>query len=81
MGDYVVLDKGLEGTVEEVGFRSTRIRTPYHSVVSLPNNVLANMAIDNYGMRTMRRFKTFYHAEKHNSSIPSSKIFANVFAT
>lgn len=67
MGDYVVLDKGLEGTVEEVGFRSTRIRTPYQSVVSLPNNVLANMAIDNYGMRTMRRFRTFFHAESSTS--------------
>ncbi|AUN99208.1 hypothetical protein C0V70_14065 [Bacteriovorax stolpii] len=59
IGDYVILDKGLEGTVEEVGFRSTRIRTPLQSLVSLPNNVLANMAIDNYGMRGMRRYRTF----------------------
>ncbi len=59
IGDYVSLDKGLEGTVEEVGFRSTRIRTPYQSLVSIPNNVLANMAIDNYGLRGSRRFKTF----------------------
>ncbi len=57
IGDYVLLDKGLEGTVEEVGFRSTRIRTPHQSLVSLPNNVLANMAIDNYGMRGSRRFR------------------------
>jgi MscS family membrane protein len=59
IGDYVILDRGLEGTVEEVGFRSTRIRTPQQSLVSLPNNVLANMAIDNYGMRGSRRFKIF----------------------
>lgn len=59
IGDYVSLDKGLEGTVEEVGFRSTRIRTPHQSLVSIPNNVLANMAIDNFGMRGSRRFKTF----------------------
>ena len=51
IGDYVSLDKGLEGTIEEVGFRSTRIRTPYQSLVSIPNNVLANMAIDNFGLR------------------------------
>jgi MscS family membrane protein len=57
IGDYVILDKGLEGTIEEVGFRSTRIRTPHQSLVSLPNNVLANMAIDNFGMRGSRRFK------------------------
>lgn len=57
IGDYVLLDKGLEGVVEEVGFRSTRIRTPHQSLVSLPNNVLANMAIDNFGMRESRRFR------------------------
>ncbi len=58
LGDYVMLEKGLEGSVEEVGFRSTRIRTPMNSLVTVPNSVLANMAIDNYGMRKVRRFKT-----------------------
>lgn len=67
IGDYVILDKGLEGTVEEVGFRSTRIRTPHQSLVSLPNNVLANMAIDNYGMRGSRRYRTFLQMDYSNS--------------
>ena len=58
IGDYVSLEKSIEGTVEQVGFRSTRLRTPYNSVVTLPNSVLANMAIDNYGMRRLRRYKT-----------------------
>lgn len=58
IGDYVILDKGLEGSIEEVGFRSTRLRTPANSLVTLPNSVLANMAIDNYGMRRVRRFQT-----------------------
>lgn len=66
IGDYVFLDKGLEGTVEEVGFRSTRIRTPHLSLVSLPNNVLANMAIDNYGMRGSRRYKTILQLDYSN---------------
>lgn len=63
IGDYVSLEKSLEGTVEVVGFRSTRIRTPYNSLVTLPNSVLANMAIDNYGMRRVRRYKTFLQLE------------------
>ncbi|MFA6236323.1 MAG: mechanosensitive ion channel family protein [Bacteriovorax sp.] len=58
IGDYISLDKNLEGTVEQVGFRSTRLRTPYNSLVTVPNSVLANMAIDNYGMRRVRRYKT-----------------------
>ena len=67
IGDSVFLDNGLEGTVEEVGVRSTRIRTPHQSLVSLPNNVLANMAIDNYGMRGSRRYKTFLQMDYNNS--------------
>lgn len=59
IGDYVSLEKTIEGTVEQVGFRSTRLRTPYNSLVTIPNSVLANMAIDNYGMRKVRRYKTF----------------------
>ncbi len=56
IGDWVVID-GVEGTVEQVGFRSTRVRTFYNSVVSLPNSVVANATIDNMGQRQYRRFK------------------------
>lgn len=71
IGDYVSLEKNLEGTVEQVGFRSTRVRTPYNSLVTVPNSVLANMAIDNYGMRRVRRYKTFVNLEY---STPLDKI-------
>ena len=54
IGDWVVID-GHEGVVEEVGMRSTRVRTFYGSVTSIPNSVVANAAIDNYGMRQYRR--------------------------
>lgn len=63
IGDYVSLEKNIEGTIEQVGFRSTRLRTPYNSLVTLPNSVLANMAIDNYGMRKLRQYKTFLRLE------------------
>ena len=58
IGDWVVVDGGTEGTVEEVGVRSTRIRTFYDSLVSVPNGALANLSIDNYGSRTYRRLST-----------------------
>ena len=54
VGDWVVIN-GHEGVVEEVGMRSTRIRTFYSSVISIPNSVVANSAVDNYGMRQYRR--------------------------
>lgn len=54
VGDWVVM-QGVEGIVEEVGMRSTRVRTFYGSLVSIPNSAVADGIIDNYGMRKSRR--------------------------
>lgn len=64
IGDYIMMEKGIEGTVEEVGFRSTRIRTPYNSLISLPNQILANVHVDNYGARKMRRFRAILQVDQ-----------------
>lgn len=47
--------KDIEGTVESIGFRSSRIRTFYDSVVTVPNSVMAKENIDNMGVRNRRR--------------------------
>jgi MscS family membrane protein len=57
VGDWIVTGN-VEGTVEEVGFRSTRIRTFYNSLITLPNSNLTNAAVDNLGERTYRRWST-----------------------
>ena len=57
VGDWVVIND-VEGTVEELGFRSTRIRTFYNSQVTIPNATLVRATVDNYGRRRYRRFKT-----------------------
>ncbi len=57
VGDYVTVG-GVEGSVEELGFRSTRIRTPGDSVVTLPNSNLITSSVDNLGLRRTRRWKT-----------------------
>jgi MscS family membrane protein len=57
IGDWVVLGGSVEGVVEEVGFRSTRVRTFYGSVISVPNAKVANETIDNMGQRKHRRVK------------------------
>lgn len=58
IGDWVSINGNVEGMVEEVGLRSTRIRTFYDSQVTLPNGQLTNVHIDNYGRRTYRRLVT-----------------------
>ena len=57
IGDWVVIG-GVEGVVEEVGFRTTKVRTFYNSLVTVPNAQMTNVSIDNYGMRQYRRYKT-----------------------
>jgi MscS family membrane protein len=58
IGHYIKA-QGVEGTVEGVGFRSTRIRTFYDSLVSIPSSQLVNGVIDNLESRRHRQVKTF----------------------
>ena len=46
----------IDGTVEEVGFRSTRVRSFRNSLYYVPNGKLADATIDNHGLRQFRRF-------------------------
>ncbi len=57
VGDWVTAGD-IDGTVEEVGFRSSRIRTFRNSLVYVPNAKLADSTIDNHGLRKYRRFYT-----------------------
>lgn len=58
IGDWVT-GNGIDGDIEEVGFRATRIRTFHNSLIYVPNGMLADMTIDNMGMRKYRRYKTY----------------------
>ncbi|MEP1032104.1 mechanosensitive ion channel family protein [Ekhidna sp.] len=57
VGDWIT-SNDVDGTVEEVGFRSSRIRTFRNSLISVPNSKLADNTIDNHGLRKYRRFHT-----------------------
>lgn len=60
IGDWVKIGD-IEGIVEAVGFRSTRVRTFYNSLVTVPNAFFTESAIDNIGLREYRRLKTTLH--------------------
>jgi len=72
IGDWINIDD-IHGMVEEVGFRSTRIRTFYNSIVTVPNSTLTHKFIDNYGVRRFRRLSTKLSIEY---STPPEKIEA-----
>ncbi|MBL7543004.1 MAG: mechanosensitive ion channel family protein [Bdellovibrionaceae bacterium] len=56
INDYIkVLD--VEGTVIEIGFRSTKIRTPVNSIVTISNSTVAKEKLENLSARTKRRIR------------------------
>jgi MscS family membrane protein len=50
VGDFLKVGE-IEGTVEHIGLRSTRIRTLGRTVVSVPNGQIANMALETLSVR------------------------------
>lgn len=54
VGDTVKVE-GIEGTILEVGFRSTKLLSPSGSTITLPNARLLTAAVDNRGVSTSSR--------------------------
>lgn len=57
VGDWIQMDT-FEGTVEDITFRSTRIRTFENAIVNVPNSVISNASIVNWSKMEKRRYKT-----------------------
>lgn len=55
VGDYIKVDQ-YEGTVEDIKFRTTSIRTLENSVLHIPNSEMSVAAIINYGEIEKRRY-------------------------
>lgn len=56
VGDWVEIGS-VEGTVEEVGLRTTRVRTFANSLITMPNMNLTTSAINNWSRMKKRRIK------------------------
>ncbi|WP_438989718.1 mechanosensitive ion channel family protein [Polaribacter sp.] len=57
IGDWIEASE-VVGTVEKVGFRSTRVRAADTSVYQIPNSKLSEIVINNKGLRLFRRYNT-----------------------
>ncbi|MFO7724598.1 MAG: mechanosensitive ion channel family protein [Oceanipulchritudo sp.] len=57
VGDWIQVGDTVDGDVEEIGLRSTKVRTWPKTVISIPNAVLANEMIDNFSRMPKRRVK------------------------
>lgn len=54
VGEFVQIGAHM-GTVEDIGLRSTKLRTPQRTLIAIPNRTVANEAINNFGRMTERR--------------------------
>lgn len=57
IGDYIVInqsiqDKAVEGVVEDINLRSTKIRTTAGELIIVPNNTVANGVVKNISQKT-----------------------------
>ena len=57
VGDWVQFNS-FEGTIEDITFRSTRIRTFENSVVNVPNSIISEASVINWSKMEKRRYKT-----------------------
>ncbi len=57
VGDWIQIE-AFEGTVEDITFRSTRVRTFENSLVNIPNAIIANASIINWSKMEKRRYRT-----------------------
>lgn len=57
VGDWIQMDK-LEGTVEDITFRSTRVRTFENALLNIPNAIISNASIINWSKMEKRRYHT-----------------------
>lgn len=66
VGDWIQMDL-FEGTVEDITFRSTRVRTFENSLVNIPNSVISNSSIINWSKMEKRRYRTNLCIDKNTS--------------
>jgi MscS family membrane protein len=79
IGDLISGDN-FEGIVQEVGFRSTRLKTGNDSIVYIANAKLSEMTIDNKGFNAFKKFKTDLYIPYNTSLHTLNKFIETVRA-
>lgn len=62
IGDWIETTN-FEGIVEDISFRSTRIRTFENSIVTIPNSTISNDSLINWSQMKKRRYKENFELE------------------
>jgi len=72
-GEWIKVDGVVEGVVEDIGFRSTRVRRFDKAPVHVPNSQLSDTVVTNFSRMTHRRIKWLVGVE-YRTTIDQLKI-------
>ena len=79
VGDWIKVED-VEGTVEQVGIRSTRIRTFDRTIISYPNGKLADMRLESFSARDRFRLNTTIGLVYHTTAAQMRQIIGEIEA-
>ncbi|MFD1467550.1 mechanosensitive ion channel family protein [Hymenobacter caeli] len=79
VGDLVTAG-AVSGTVEKIGFRSTRLRTAEKSYLTVPNKSMIDKPLDNLSLRTARRVGFTLTFDQRTTSAQLHAIIAGAVA-
>jgi len=77
IGEWIKVN-GVEGTVETIGMRTTKIRSFQKSLITVPNHIVANNPIENFSRRGIRRIKMHIGLTYSTNSAQIRKIMAEI---
>jgi MscS family membrane protein len=78
IGDWCSLGGGIEGSIEEIGFWATQVRTIDRSIVFVPNGQLASGTIENFSLRDRFHFLRTLYLEHETPKDKIEKIMASI---
>lgn len=79
VGEWIKVD-GVEGTVMDIGMRTTKIKSFENAIITMPNQIIANSKIINYSRRKERRIKAHIGLTYDTSSVQMKKILSDIKA-
>jgi MscS family membrane protein len=77
-GDSVRIDGSIEGEIERIGFRSTRIRSFDKSYITIPNKIMVDKPVDNLTQREFRRARFHVWIEHDTANYKIEKLQRDV---
>ncbi len=77
VGDWIQVEN-FEGVVEEITFRSTRIKTFENSVVNIPNSKMSDASVINWSKMELRRYLTRLYLDINTPLEKVEKLIENI---